>query len=49
MNRRAIIACAVGAANGVSPASISYSTQPSEYTSVRASSSRWPLACSGLM
>ena len=30
MNRRAIIACAVGAANGVSPASISYSTTASE-------------------
>ena len=30
VNRRAIIACAVGAANGVSPASISYSTTASE-------------------
>jgi hypothetical protein len=49
VNRFMIIACIVGAENGGSPASISYSTEPSEYTSLRASSARSPEACSGLM
>ena len=45
----ATMACAVGPSNGGSPVSISYSTHPSAYTSVRASRSRSPIACSGLM
>jgi hypothetical protein len=46
---RAMIACAVGPVNGGSPVSISYSTQPSAYTSLLAVISRSPIACSGLM
>jgi ATP-dependent DNA ligase len=38
-----------GPVNGGWPASISYSTQPSEYRSDRPSSSFPPAACSGLM
>ena len=38
-----------GPVNGGCPASISYSTQPSAYRSLRPSSSRSPAACSGLM
>ncbi len=45
----ATIACAVGPVNGGSPASISYITQPSAYTSLRAVISRSPIACSGDM
>jgi hypothetical protein len=45
----ATIACAVGPVNGGSPTSISYSTAPKAYTSLRAVSSRSPIACSGLM
>ena len=45
----ATIACAVGPVNGASPVSISYVTAPSEYTSLLASMSRSPVACSGLM
>ena len=39
----------VGPVNGAWPASISYSTQPSAYRSLRPSRSRSPAACSGLM
>jgi hypothetical protein len=45
----ATIACAVGPVNGGAPVSISYSTQPNAYTSVRASILRSPIACSGPM
>ncbi len=45
----ATIACAVDPVYGGSPVNISYSIAPSEYTSLRASSSRSPIACSGLM
>jgi hypothetical protein len=45
----ATIACAVLPVYGGSPANISYSIAPREYTSLRASSSRSPIACSGLM
>ena len=44
-----MIAWAVGPVNGVRPASISYSTHPRLYTSLRPSSSTAPPACSGLM
>ena len=43
------MACALGPVNGGSPASISYSTAASPYTSERASIRFSPLACSGLM
>ena len=46
---RATIACALGPVNGGSPASISYTTAASAYTSLRASTRLSPLACSGLM
>ncbi len=46
---RATTACALGPVNGGSPASISYSTAASAYTSLRASTRAVPLACSGLM
>ncbi len=46
---RATTACAVGAVNGGAPASISYRTAASAYTSLRASRRRSPAACSGLM
>ena len=45
----ATIACAVLPLWGGSPTSISYSMVPREYTSLRASTSRSPMACSGLM
>ena len=45
----ATMAWAVLPVYGGSPASISYSIAPREYTSLRASSSRSPIACSGLM
>ena len=45
----AMMACAVGPVCGGSPASISYSTAAREYTSLRASRWRSPVACSGLM
>ena len=45
----AMMARVVAPVYGGSPASISNSTQPSEYTSVRPSSVCSPLACSGLM
>ena len=45
----AITACPVTPVNGGSPASISYSTAPRLYTSLRASSCRSAVACSGLM
>ena len=44
-----MIACALAPVTGGSPASISYSTAASEYTSLRASMPRSPVACSGLM
>ena len=46
---RATTACAVAPVKGGSAVSISYSTQPSAYTSDRAVISRSPMACSGLM
>ena len=46
---RAVTVCTFGPVNGASPASISYSTHASAYTSVRASRARSPIACSGLM
>ena len=48
-NRRASITDAVAPENGISPASISQSTQASEYWSERPSMSVSPAACSGLM
>ena len=48
-NFRAKIASAVAPVYGGSPTNISYSTQPRLYTSLRASTSPAPLACSGLM
>ncbi len=45
----ATIVCAVAPVKGGSPVSISYSTAPSEYTSVRPVSVRSAEACSGLM
>jgi hypothetical protein len=45
----AIIDCALAPVTGGSPASISYSTAASEYTSLRASMPRSPVACSGDM
>ena len=45
----ATVAWAVGPVYGGSPTSISYVTHAKEYTSLRASSSRSPIACSGLM
>jgi hypothetical protein len=49
VNRRAIVARGVVPEKGGVPASISYSTHASEYWSLRPSSSRSPLACSGDM
>lgn len=46
---RDTIAWAVGPVKGGSPASISYNTAASEYTSLRASMWRSPIACSGLI
>ncbi len=46
---RAITACGVAAVNGGRPASISYSTHPSEYSSLRPSTSPPPAHASGLM
>ncbi len=45
----AMIACTVFPVWGGSPTSISYTTAPREYRSLRAVSSRSPVACSGLM
>ena len=49
MKRLSVTASSVGHMPGGSPISISYSTQARLYTSVRASRSRTPAACSGLM
>ena len=46
---RIATAWGVGPENGGTPLSISYSTQPSAYTSVRASTGWVPVTCSGLM
>ena len=48
-NRLAMMAWAVAPVNGGSPVSISYSTQPRLYRSVRPSTDGSPEACSGLM
>src|SRR4051812_11435573 len=45
----AMTACTVFPVIGGSPTSISYSTDASEYRSLRASTVRSPVACSGLM
>ena len=49
VNRRAISARALGEENGPHPQSISNTTVPSAYTSLRRSISSVPTACSGLM
>ena len=49
VSRWATIVRAFGPVKGTVPASVSYATVPSEYTSLRASSSSSPPDCSGLM
>ena len=49
VRRRAMVRCGVAAAKGASPVSISNSTQPRLYKSLRPSSAASASACSGLM